>query len=374
MDNASVEKNKVLKDLMFSIISKEGRNVSLQLTESSVKALSAQPWLTDIEEIYCVAHGTSYATALLAASWFRHISRIPAEAVEAFRFSRYADDYIIHPAKTLVVAVSCSGNTPSVVLCLKESSEAGAHTVTLSGEGDIECAGFSDGVIRTDCHVEERKKVTAYSVSHLFLAAAAYELAVMLGEKNGCVDSSRSVELNAELETTFGAMSQLPEIFDSMGVICDELRDKNAENYVALGTGPNMGTIQEGALKICEFSWKFGAREELEDFIHGRFREAGSKTVLIIAAPSGKASDKAAEVLKTSKKYGIPTVLLTDSSDSSVCALAEYTVKMPSLPDEYLTPFLYVFPYWFFGYHVMERSGGEVGGMHNPVKDPAEQQ
>ena len=53
---------------------------------------------------------------------------------------------------------------------------------------------------------------------------------------------------------------------------------------VALGTGPNLGTAQEGALKICEFAWVFGACEELEDFAHGRFREADGKIPLLLLA------------------------------------------------------------------------------------------
>lgn len=41
--------------------------------------------------------------------------------------------------------------------------------------------------------------------------------------------------------------------------------------------------------------------------------------------------------------------------------LAKVIVELPKLSDEYLTPFLYIFPYWFFGFHIMENEGGKVG-------------
>ena len=87
-------------------------------------------------------------------------------------------------------------------------------------------------------------------------------------------------------------MSTLPELFEKMEGLAEEYSQKEMHNVVALGTGPNLGTAQEGALKICEFAWVFGACEELEDFAHGRFREADGKIPLLLLAPHENLQEK----------------------------------------------------------------------------------
>ena len=91
---------------------------------------------------------------------------------------------------------------------------------------------------------------------------------MLLGEKRGNAKGLKYWE--AQWKSVKNAMSTLPELFEKMEGLAEEYSQKEMHNVVALGTGPNLGTAQEGALKICEFAWVFGACEELEDFAHGR--------------------------------------------------------------------------------------------------------
>jgi glucosamine 6-phosphate synthetase-like amidotransferase/phosphosugar isomerase protein len=122
-----------------------------------------------------------------------------------------------------------------------------------------------------------------------------------------------------------------------------------------------MGTMKEGALKISEFCWLFCAGEELEDFAHGRFREVDASIPLFIIAPDGPAIAKTMDILAGCAISKTPTVIFTDAPTAAMKKLAAHIVGMPRVENEYLTPFLYVFPLWFYGWHIMNANGGLVG-------------
>jgi hypothetical protein len=63
-----------------------------------------------------------------------------------------------------------------------------------------------------------------------------------------------------------------------------------------------------------------------------------------------------------------PTIVFTDDVTLPMEKLASYIVKMPKLQDEYLTPFLYVFPLWFYGYYIRQKKGKLVGEVRHNLK------
>ena len=81
-------------------------------------------------------------------------------------------------------------------------------------------------------------------------------------------------------------MSALPELFEKMGGLAEEYSQEEMHNVVALGTGPNLGTAQEGALKICEFAWCSERATELEDFCPRAFPGGGRENPAAPACPS----------------------------------------------------------------------------------------
>lgn len=353
--------NERLRDHILSLAKAESWKRNDELIAESIAAFEGEPYLGAIKNVYIVGHGTSFATASNAESLIAHIAKVHARALHAYQLREYPEEFILEPEQTLVIGVTCGGNTVSVKLALKESRRLGAHTMLISNDGDASCAEFADVRIKTDCNVEQAADVQAYSVSHLFLLEAAYGVAVLLAVKNGAANRQQADCWREKFAAVRGKMECLPQMFDEMEKIATWFKDSGAENLVVLGTGPNMGTMVEGALKICEMAWKFGAGEELEDFAHGRFREMDGKIPLFIITPDEKTREKVLDLLAGCNISGTPTVLFTGSVTPAMEKLATRIVRMPEVEDEYLTPFLYVFPLWFFGYHVRKMENGLVG-------------
>ena len=192
------------------------------------------------------------------------------------------------------------------------------------------------------------------------MLAALYFFSIFLGAITGALDRADDQKWRADFEHMLGALDSLETLFAQTGSIAEQWRAKGIKGYVVLGTGPNYGTMVEGALKICEFSWRFGAGEELEDFAHGRFREVGGDDVLIILAPTPGTIEKTLDLLTGCYVSHTSSILLTAQAAPVLRKLATYLVEMPNLENEYLTPFAYVFPLWFLGYHLREK--GELVG------------
>jgi glucosamine 6-phosphate synthetase-like amidotransferase/phosphosugar isomerase protein len=367
MDQLEInERNERLLTYILSLTNADNWKQSLDLTDKSLQVFDKEQWLSEVDTIYLVGHGTSLATAFNAASWFSHIAKIYAQAIPAFQFNHYVDDYVINPQKTIVVGVSCSGNTESVVQSLENANRRGAITICLSGKEDMNCAKVAKYRIITDAHKEISANISPYTISHIFLLLGAYQLAIILGNNNGSLDSNQVDYWHYQLDEVISTMKCLPDISKKMREISDLTKKFGGDNFVVLGTGPNFGTMKEGSLKISELSWKFGSGEELEDFAHGRFREVDSKTPLLIISPAGKPYEKTMDILAGCSISETPTIVLTDNRTIAMEKLATYIVDMPKLQDEYLTPFLYIFPLWFYGFYLRKLEGLLAGEIrHN---------
>lgn len=353
--------NQRLREHILSLAETEPWRKNERMIEESIAAFKDEEYLGRIRTVYLVGHGTSFATARNAESIIAHIAKVYARALPAYQLREYPDEFLRQPDETLVVGITCGGNTVSVKLALKAAREAGVHTLLISHDGAPDCGEYAAARIKTDCNVEQAADVQAYSVSHLLMLAAAYRLGILLAVKNGAADSRAEARWKDLLDQVHASMKCLPRLFDRMEEIARWFKGRKMENFVVLGAGPNMGTMVEGALKISELCWKFGAGEELEDFAHGRFREMDGNIPLFIIAPDEKTGAKVMDLLAGCSISGTPTVIFTCRKTPAMEKMADHIVEMPEVEDEYLTPFLYVFPLWFFGFHIRNMENGLVG-------------
>ncbi len=361
MGRTIAEENIHLKAHMMSVMTQEGWSTTKKLTNDSLEKFEKDNgWISEIDNVIIVGHGTSYATALVIESFMSRIANVRATALPAFVFANYASDYLKSTANSLVIGISCGGNTQAVINSFNSAKALGAKTMIISRDGDIGTAKAADYRLLSHADVENNVG-SAYSISHLFLAHTGFELALVMGAKNGTLSAGDVSYWHTQFEDTLKTFDCLPRLFEEAEVLAKEYPSDKYKNFCVLGTGPNMGTMKEGALKIAEFCWVFGAGEELEDFAHGRFREVDSMIPLFIIAPKGPSVAKTLDLLAGSNISKTPTIIFTDDDNPALVKLATKVIKMPKIENEYLTPFLYCYPLWFYGWHIMHNNGGMVG-------------
>ena len=137
MDQLQVQTgNERLKRLMLSLAKPEKWKATEELAAASLRAYAADERLARVDTVIIIGHGTSLATAMNAEFLFSRAAGAAARAVPAYQFRSYARDYLKRPERTLVVGISCSGNTESVVKGLEAARQAGALAMGITGRGE----------------------------------------------------------------------------------------------------------------------------------------------------------------------------------------------------------------------------------------------
>ena len=357
----TLEQNEKLRRQMLSMAESENWKYTETITNESIAEFASDVRLQNVDTVYLIGHGTSLASARNGEFLLTRIAQVSARAVPAYQFRSYSKDYLVQPERTLVIGLSCSGNTESVVLGLKEAKRAGVLTMCVSGSGDIKTAAVSDFRVKAHTEVEKESGMSAYSVSHLFILLGVLRVALLLGERRGVLSGEDRCYWDQQWEDMKKTLAVLPELYEKAGALVDDYMQKQLHNLVVLGVGPNYGTAQEGALKICEFAWLFDACEELEDFAHGRFREVDGKIPLFILAPHQNSVRKVLDLLSGCEIAQTPAYIFTECEIPEAAQFASDMTPMPKIREECLTPFLYIFPLWFFGFHYRSRQQELVG-------------
>jgi glucosamine 6-phosphate synthetase-like amidotransferase/phosphosugar isomerase protein len=303
--------------------------------------------LSKINHVYLVGCGTSLANAQIGASFVEGIAYVPAEAEHAFSFSTYLDPQLLDE-HTVVLGISGAGVTNSIVNSLKVAHKAGALAIAVTGSMDNKCSLAADEVIMTDSLNEGP---TVRTISNIFLQLGLFAFAMALGEAKGKVDAQRKDYWNAQLDQLIAKVPQVLELHDQIKQLAKKYHDLKGEMVFMLGAGPNFGTAWGGSLMAVEMGWIDAAGYEMEEFVHGRFRECDERKPIIFIAPQGKADKKLLSILNMCKKANTPSVVITDNTSEDIFERATDILRMPGGVDELITPFLYIFPLWLFDYN-----------------------
>ncbi len=178
------------------------------------------------------------------------LARIPVEVDYGSEF-RYCDPLI--DERTLVLAITQSGETVDTLAAMEEARSKGAKLLSIVNVIGSQAARMSEpsgGVIYMqagpEIGVASTKAFTASLVDQ-------YLLALHLGKLRGLMNSARMKELVKDL-------AELPNL---VGQVLGDSNDYDAlaaqyfkrENFLYLGRGINYPIALEGALKLKEISY-----------------------------------------------------------------------------------------------------------------------
>ena len=131
-----------------------------------LSALSTQvqsPQISEVRHVICTGMGGSGIVGDILLDWLQHKIAVPIYVVKDYHLPRFIDD------KSLVIAVSCSGNTEETIGTVNEALKAGARIATISSGGILEKMSLN----RQIAYTKIRSLVTPRSsLPYLFYAAA----------------------------------------------------------------------------------------------------------------------------------------------------------------------------------------------------------
>ncbi|MEM5879341.1 MAG: glutamine--fructose-6-phosphate transaminase (isomerizing) [Candidatus Aenigmatarchaeota archaeon] len=197
--------------------------------------------IKEADEVFLIGCGTSYHACLTGSYLFSKIAKLHTNPVLASEFSNY-EDFLTE--KTLVVAISQSGETADVLEAVKTAKKKGSKVISIVNVIDSSLHRDSDQALLMNAGPEICVLSTKTYTSQLaILTLLAYALTEKYEEGKKKLAYLWNLIYNLTSESTREHIKKLAE----------KLKDK--EHLFLIGRGLQYPTALEAALKIKEVSY-----------------------------------------------------------------------------------------------------------------------
>jgi len=314
--------------------------------------------LRQVNRIVLTGCGTSWHAALVGEYLIEELARLPVEVEYAseLRYRNPPMDY-----KTLVFAITQSGETADTLAALREMKRKGHPTLAICNVVGSTIAQEADGGIYLHAGPEVGVASTKAFTSQCTVLA-------LLGLYFGRL---HHLGFDAGLRI-IDELKQLPEMV-AAALKTDAVVRKIAEkyhrlnNFLYLGRQYNFPTALEGALKLKEISYIHAEGYPAAEMKHGPIALVDSDTPSVFLIPQGFVHDKVLSNLQEIKARGGPVIAVVGEDDSSVDDLVDDLIVVPTAP-EYLQPIVMSIPLQLLSYHIAVLRGCDVDKPRNLAK------
>ncbi len=317
--------------------------------------------LTSINRIIITACGTAAYAGEVAKYAIEQLARIPV-SVELAHELRYRDPVI--DEKTLVVAISQSGETMDTLMAIRYAGERGAKILSICNTQGATLARESNATIYTHAGPEVAVASTkAFSAQITAGFLLALFLAKSLGKTEGLA------EVGKELLTLPRKVKKTLEMTGDVQALAEEI--KTVESVLFLGRNVGFPIAMEGALKLKELSYIHAEGFAAGELKHGPIALVEKGQVVIVIVPSPTAAENLhAKVLANIQEInarGAEVIAIAEEGDEEVQEHAKkvfYTPRTMSL----LNPVLSVVPLHIFSMELAKAKGLDVDQPRNLAK------
>lgn len=347
------EQSRAVTDTFRGRISEDTGNIIFNDFKMAEKDLNAT------ERIYLIACGTSWHAALVGKFLMEEFTKIPSEVDLGSEF-RYRNP--LADKKTLVVAISQSGETADTLAAVKEAKRKGAKVISICNVIESSIARESDNVIYTHAGPEIGVASTKAFTTQL---TALYLLAINLGIKLGNIKIDMAKELIQELV-------RLPKKIDAIlnGALKIEAIAKRYFNYrdfLYLGRGINYPVALEGALKLKEISYIHAEGYTAGEMKHGPIALIDENMPVVVLAPKDATYPKMLGNMEEVKARGGKIIAVVNEGDNEAYKKADEVITIP-IANHRLYPILLTIPLQLLAYHIAVIKGTDVDQPRNLAK------
>jgi len=311
-----------------------------------------------IEKIIIVACGTARHAGLVGEYMFEEYAGVPCEVDYASEF-RYRKPVLDN--KTLVIAVSQSGETADTLAAVREAKEKGALTLGIVNVVGSTIARETDAGVYNHIGPEISVCSTKAFTSQVAILAL---MAVMLGRQRqlSLVMGQRIVQ----------ELSFLPEKIKSILQTSDQIEaiaEKyfQAKHFAYLGRKYNQPVAFEGALKLKEISYIHAEGFASGEMKHGAIALIDENFPSLVIAPADSVYKKNLSNMQEIKARGGRIIAVATAGDENIKKIADDVIYIPKTL-EMLTPILAIVPLQLFAYHMAVLNGRDVDKPRNLAK------
>ena len=320
--------------------------------------LSSQE-ITELDRVMLIGCGTSLHAAQVGRHLIERYSGLPAEAESASEF-RYRDPYI--GPRTLVVAISQSGETADTVAAMQMVKDKGGRLVNICNAEGSQASRIADGSLYMRAGIEIGVASTKTFVASLTILNL---LAIFLGQTRGVLDTAKSQEL-------VDGLVQLPRLMGDL-LADSAVYQRLAQEYVGtgyflfLGRGMNAPIASEGSLKLKEISYVHSEAYPAGEMKHGPIALIDNAMATVALAPKDSLYDKVVNNVREVKARDGRVIAVLTEGDTDLAAIVDHALYIPEAP-EHLIPLLATVPLQMLAYHIAVLLDRDVDQPRNLAK------
>lgn len=303
--------------------------------------------ITKYDEIDIVACGSAYHAGLVGKYMIEKLCNIKVNVCIA---SEYQYDKHFYKGKTLVIAISQSGETADTKKCVNIANDMGVDTLGIVNVKGSSIARICKHVIYTLAGPE-----IAVATTKAYLAQIT--TLILLAVKNS------KEKINTE------DLQKLPYYIETLinkdyTSLANMLYTK--DDIYFIGRGIDYALCMEGSLKLKEISYIHSEAYAAGELKHGTISLISEGTPVIVVATSDELYLKTISNAKEVKARGAFVILVTDKEVINE-GVYDKLISIPKVTEE-LRPILTIIPLQLISYEVAKLRGNDIDKPKNLAK------
>ncbi|NTV30035.1 MAG: glutamine--fructose-6-phosphate transaminase (isomerizing) [Candidatus Omnitrophica bacterium] len=347
-----INEQPVVLEKMLAARLKKGKVVleGLELSDAALKGIT---------RIKIVACGTAYHAGLVGRYVIEELARLPVEVDVSSEF-RYRSPIV--DRKTLLVAVSQSGETADTLAAVREAKKRGARILSICNVIGSSLARESDGVLYTHAGPEIGVASTKAYTAQLMMF---YLLALKLADVHGRLSAKERSRLVSDLVAVPGLCRKICRDGEAIAAVA-----KGHSHYgcfLYLGRNVNYPSALEGALKLKEISYIPAEGYAAGEMKHGPIALIDEYRAVVCIATQSDIYEKMISNMQEILSRKGNVIAIATAGDKEIRSHAGEVIFIPAT-NPLLTPLLVALPLQFLAYYIAVNRGCDVDQPRNLAK------
>ena len=309
------------------------------------------------EKIVIIACGTAYNAGLVGKYAIEKWGQIPVDVELASEY-RYREPSL--NKKTLVIAISQSGETMDTLMALRYAKSKGATILSVCNTNGSTIGRESDSTLYTHAGPEIAVASTKAFATQLI---AMYLISLEIGKKLGHLNKNQVISINEQLTQLPAKVEQVLETVEPLRELTRKFKD--AQSILFLGRHVGYPTALEGALKLKELAYMHAEGFAGGELKHGPIAliDKGTPVVAIMPTQDSVLAEKMASNIQEVRARGAVVIAISEFDFAG----ADHLIRIPNV-DLLLQPILSVVPLQVLAYEMAVARGNDVDQPRNLAK------
>jgi len=314
---------------------------------------------SNFNHVLMTACGTAWHACLVGKYLVEKFTDLRVE-VDYGSELRYRDPKI--DERTLVVAISQSGETADTLAAVRTAKERHGTVVSICNVVGSTVARESDAVIYTHCGPEIGVASTKAFTTQL---AVLVLLALQIGRKKDYISPNVCRGILQDLMEIPQHVRNVLKQDEVLKEFSKHYRDK--QDFLYLGRGINYPIALEGALKLKEISYIHAEGYPAGEMKHGPIALISKDMPVVTLVTQNNVYEKTLSNLMEVKARDGEVIAIADEGDERIGQVADHVFYVPKVT-EVLSPILLTVPLQMLAYHIAVHRGCDVDQPRNLAK------